>query len=366
MILIILLSFFSLMVLVVIHEWGHFILAKKFGIRVDEFGIGFPPRLFGKKFGDTLYSLNLLPFGAFVRIYGEDGDESGPNSFSGKPVWQRALVILGGVITFWITAAIILSVIVGLGPNVAIADNESQGVKDPKVQVTAVAAGSPAEVAGLVWGDVIRRVMLVSEDNSFSGEELRIDKVGQLQDVIYQNRGRKLVLEVERGKDSLQIEVVPRIDPPKNEGPMGIALMRTATKKYPWYQAPLHGIIATGNMTVAIAVGWWQALDGAFHGESSGAQVMGPVGIFSTFVQVAKWGVVYFLQFIALISIHLALFNILPIPVVDGGRLLFLLIEGIRKKPLNRVFEQRINMAFFSLLILLMVWVTIKDVIKLF
>src|SRR3989344_8034682 len=106
-------AFISLMIVIILHELGHFVLAKKFGVRVDEFGVGFPPRLFGKKFGETLYSVNLLPFGAFVRIFGEEG-ETGPGSFSQKPIWQRSLIVLGGVIVFWIVAAILLSIVMGL------------------------------------------------------------------------------------------------------------------------------------------------------------------------------------------------------------------------------------------------------------
>ena len=117
---IILIAFFSLIILIVIHELGHLIAAKRFGIRVDEFGIFFPPRLIAKRFGETLYSLNLLPFGAFVKIYGEEGEIDDIRSFSKKPIWQRSLIILAGVVSFWIVAVLLLSIVMGLGFPVAI------------------------------------------------------------------------------------------------------------------------------------------------------------------------------------------------------------------------------------------------------
>ena len=364
MILVILLAFISLMVLVIIHEWGHFILARKFGVRVDEFGVGFPPRLFGKKIGDTLYSVNLLPFGAFVRIFGEDGQENSPDSFSQKPIWQRSLIVLGGVITFWITAAILLTVVMGLGANITVSDDEN--LKDPRVQVAQVASGSPAEISGLMPGDIIRSIVLPESDSEPLNVAFPIDKVGQLQSMTQQYKGQVLTLNIERGQESFKIEIMLRNNPPENEGPMGVALLRTAIMSYPWYKAPLQGIVATGNMTIVIIVGWGRALSGVFQGETSGVQVMGPVGIFSTFVQMSQLGAVYFLQFIALISVHLALFNILPIPVVDGGRFLFLMIEAVRKRPFPPAIEQKINLAFFSLLVALMVWITFRDVARLF
>lgn len=353
------------MILVIIHEWGHFILARKFGVRVDEFGVGFPPRLFGKKVGETLYSFNLLPFGAFVKIRGEDGDEPGFDSFSQKPIWQRSLIILGGVITFWITAAILFAIVMSLGANIAIDDNDT-GFDNPRVQITAIAVNSPANTAGLAIGDSIKSIKVIDSTDPAIGQEFRIDRVVQVQEITEEHQGKQLAMTIERGQELLNVEIVPRVNPPKNEGPVGIVLMRTAIKIYPWYEAIWQGIVTTGRMTVAIAIGWYQALIGALHGQPSGAQVMGPIGIFSTFVQISKLGAVYFIQFIALISVHLALFNILPIPVVDGGRLLFLVIEGLRRRPMNKILEQRINLAFFSLLIFLMVWVTVKDVIRLF
>jgi len=360
--LMIIIAFLSFLGLIVLHELGHFILAKKFGVKVEEFGIGYPPRLFGKKIGETIYSLNLLPFGAFVRIYGESEeikDADNQRSFGAKPIWQRALIVLGGVMSFWIVSIILLSIVMALGAPTVIGDEDSQNLVNPKVQITAVASGSPAEIAGLKVGDTVRQF-------SVSGQNFTINKVAELQSLIEQNKGKEVVLTVERGKETLQEKATPRISPPEGQGPMGVALIRTALKSFPWYRAPFEGIIATANLTASVFIGWGQALKNVFIGKPTGVQLVGPVGIFSLFAQVSQLGIVYFLQFIAIISVYLAVFNILPIPAVDGGKILFLIIEKIRKKPVPPKIEQNISSVFFILLLAMMIWVTVKDVIHLF
>src|SRR4030042_6213710 len=181
----IIIAFLSLMAIVVLHEFGHFILAKKFGVRVEEFGVGFPPRLFGKKVGETLYSLNLLPFGAFVKIYGEEENKEGPESVSQKPIWQRGLIVLGGVLSFWIIAAILLSIVMGLGARIAIDDEISQNLKDPKVQIAAVVPDSPADLSGLDVGDAIKEF-------SISNSQFPISKVKELQGLIEEHKGENV------------------------------------------------------------------------------------------------------------------------------------------------------------------------------
>jgi len=352
-------AFISLIGLIILHEFGHFILAKKFGVKVEEFGIGYPPRLIGKKIGETLYSLNLIPLGGFVKIQGEIGGIENAYSFSGKPIWQRALIILGGVISFWIISAILLTIVMGLGAPTAISDEENGNLINPKVQIAQVAANSPAEEAGIKSGDTIKYLTIDNQQST-------INKVKEVQEITNLHKGEQITLTIERGKEIFDVSLVPRIQPPEGEGPMGVALVRTAIKSYSWYQAPVQGIIATGNLTVSVIQGWAQALGNVIKGSPSGVQLMGPVGIFSLFAQVSQLGVNYFLQFIAIISIYIALFNILPIPAVDGGKLLFLGIEAVRRKPVPLKIEQKITAVFFAILIILMVWVTIKDVARLF
>ena len=162
----------SLVVLVTLHELGHFILAKKFGVRIEEFGIGIPPKIIGKKIGETEYSLNLIPLGAFVKLYGEEERIEEERSFSGKPIWQRALIVLGGVIAFWIIAAFIMAVVAGIwGLPFNIEDNDPGfGFKKPQIEIIQVMKGSPAEQAKLRTWDFIQQAKV---DNS----EIETNKV---------------------------------------------------------------------------------------------------------------------------------------------------------------------------------------------
>lgn len=351
---IILITLFSFIVLIILHELGHFLLAKKFGVKVEEFGIGFPPRLWGKKIGETLYSLNLLPFGGFVRIFGHEKRIDHPQSFTTKPFYQKALIILGGVISFWIIAAILLSIVMAIGAPTIIEDSETTNFTDPKVQILVIAPDSPAEQAELKIGDVIINI---------AGTD--VDKVKQVQDITQTNKGKEIVLTIQRGKEVLDISLTPRISYPEEDGSIGISLARTALRKYPWYSAPIKGVRAAGLLTKAIVNGWVAVISSLFQGNGipAGMEVGGPVKIFELFVDASVLGVSHFLQLIAMIAISLALINALPIPALDGGWLLFLVIEKIKGKPLNEKLVQNISVFFFFLLIALMVWITIRDLI---
>ena len=360
MFLTIFIAFISLIGLIVLHELGHFVLAKKFGIKVEEFGIGYPPRLIGKKIGETIYSINLLPFGAFVRFPGEIGKVEDDRSFSKQPVWKRALVAFGGVLSFWIISAILFSIVMGIGAPTAISDEENANLIEPKVQIAAVAFNSPAQVAGIKPGDTIIKV------KSQKSKVKSIDKVKEVQEFTEVNKGEEVTLTIQRGKEVFYVKLVPRVSPPTGEGAMGVALVRTAIKSYPWWISPWQGILTTVNLTGAIIQGYGQAIQNVISGKPSGVELMGPVGVVHLFTQVSQLGVNYFLQFIGMIAIYIALFNILPIPAVDGGKLLFLGIEFARKKPVNEKTEQNVTALCFSLLIILMIFITIKDITKLF
>jgi len=345
----ILIAFFSLIALVIIHEFGHFILAKKFGARVEEFGIGYPPRLFGKKFGETIYSINLLQFGAFVKIYGEEGGVEDYRSFIGKPMWQRISIVLGGVVSFWLVSAVLLAIVAGgWGLPTAVSDTDNHNLIDPRIQITQVAFDSPAKYADFRIGDII----------------VDFDKISDVQDFISANEGQELVLTIKRGQDIFTKKVVPRTVYPEGEGSVGVALARVALKPYSWIEAPVQGVIVSAKITSNIVAGWALALKSVLGMVElpSGVkmEMMGPLGILDLLGQYSKMGINYFLFLISLISIALALANILPIPALDGGKLIFLFIESIRGKPINYKLEQKITAAFFILLILLMIFITIK------
>jgi len=357
MLLTILIVLFSLVALLIIHELGHFITAKKLGVKVEEFGIGYPPRIFGKKFGETLYSINLLPFGAFVKIQGEEEKIEGERSFSERPVWQRALITLGGVVSFWIISFLIFSLIAGVWGLPQVVSDEFSG--EAKVQIIQISRNSPAEKAGLLPGDKIIKAQ--------SGEDVKeITKIKEIQDFIASHKGKEVVVSIERGKEILSFDLVPRVSPPEGEGAIGVALARVSRFKYSWYQSIWQGLRVTGEKTVQIPMVLGMMLKRAIKGEKvEGVQLVGPIGIGDLMSKALDSGIDNFLMFLAMISLWLALVNIMPIPALDGGKLLFLAIEALRKKPVSQDFEQKVTTFFFLALILLMVFVTIKDIIRL-
>ncbi len=348
-------AFASLIALMVIHEFGHFILAKKFGTEVEEFGIGYPPRIFGKKIGDTIYSLNLIPFGAFVRIKGESGGIEDYRSFIGKPMWQRMAIVLGGVVSFWLVSIVLLSIVAGVwGLPTAVSD-EAEGLVDPKVKIYYIAPESPALQAGIELGDTL----------------LGFEKVSQVQNFVKEHSGEQVTLSIQRGGEIIEREVSVRTSYPAEEGALGVGLVRVGLDRSAWYEVPIVGIQATCELTANIVSGWVIGLKSLFGVMELPAgmsmDLMGPVGIFSLLGEYFSMGINYFLYLISLIAVALALANILPIPALDGGKIVFLAIEAVRGKPIDNKIEGKITGIFFALLILLMLFVTIKfDIPRLF
>lgn len=341
-----------------LHEFGHFALAKKFGVKVKEFGLGYPPRIFGKEIRGTLYSLNLIPFGAFVR-FPEESEPQEEAKFSQQPIYKRMIIALGGVASFWLIAAMLLGLVFFLGARLTIDDETKGNLVAPRVQVIAISAKSPAAIADLRPGDAI----LSLESNK---EKKEVTKVKEVQEFTDRHLGQTVILSIERGKEIRTVSLMPRSAPPEGEGPIGIALARTAIQRFPWYACLWQGISTTISLTGSIGIGYFLALKNVFLGLPSGVEVMGPVGIVHLVSQVGQLGLTYLAQFIALISIYMAIFNILPIPVADGGKVALLIIEVIRRKPIKPEIEQKLDAVFFVLLIALIALVTIKDIIKLF
>ncbi len=346
-------------VLVFVHEFGHFIMAKRAGVKVEEFGFGFPPRIFGIKRGETVYSINAIPLGGFVNLAGEQGEEKGdPRSLASKPIHTRAVIFASGVIMNFICAIVFLSVAHIMGLPAAIGDDEAGAFKNIKVRVSAVSANSPAEAAGLKMGDVL----LELKSGEYAIAPLKIKDV---QDFNNKYAGMEIMLKVKRGEDVLEnIKAVPRINPGRNEGPLGVSLARTASADS-WYQAIEISVFSVLFMVYFIFVQLWKVVQGLFGGPSAGMELTGPVGIAVLTGQMAQLGFVYLLQFTAILSINLAVINALPLPALDGGKILFLLIEKIKGMPVSQKLENSIHTAGFFLLIALLLTVTVKDVARL-
>jgi regulator of sigma E protease len=341
--------------LVFVHELGHFIMAKRAGMRVEEFGFGFPPRLFGIRKGGTIYSINWIPLGGFVKIVGEDGGQSdNSESFGHKGFWPRFLVLAAGVTMNVIFAWLIVAVAMGIGLPTVINEGDqlpnSARISNPYIALTEIAAESPAQQAGMKIGDTVVSV---------NGEG--IDGVEELQRLTEQNAGKETSYVVKRGNATLDLKLIPRDNPPEGQGPLGVALATVAKVAYPWWEVPFRAIGATWNLLISTVMAFVTIIGDWIGGENVGQQLSGPVGIAVLTRDVAQLGFIYLLQFTAVLSVNLAVINAVPFPALDGGRILFLVIEKLRRKKLPHSAEQWANTIGFLLLITLMVFVTVRD-----
>ena len=345
-------------VLVLVHEAGHFFVAKKSGMKVEEFGFGFPPRIFGIKKGETTYSINWIPFGGFVKILGEDGDDESPRSFAAKGTWARSLTIVAGVVMNILLAMFLLAIVNASGLRVGITD-DSVVADNVQVQILQVVDGSPAKDADIRLLDSI-----VSLKDSSS--EVVVSEVEEVQEFINNHRGEEITFVVRRGNELLEKNLVPREDPPVGEGATGIALVKTGIVTYPWYESIWRGVYDGGRLFVATVKGYAFIIKNLLVNGSPGVEISGPVGIATLTGQAAQTGFSYLLQFVAIISINLAVINIIPFPALDGGRLLFIIIERIKGSPIDRKIEGMVNAIGFALLLFLMVLITAKDIARFF
>jgi len=349
-------------VLVLVHEWGHFIVARRSGMKVDEFGFGFPPKLFGIKRGETVYSINLIPFGGFVKILGEDGDSrENPKSFGAKPISTRLKVVLAGVVMNFLFAVLLLILGNFFGLRIGLFDEELANVaRDKKVQIIQVVSQSPAEKADLKILDEITGIGL-------PGKEITsIFSIEEIQKFTKEHRGEIIDLRIRRGSESVLLGVATRADPPAGEGSMGIAMALTGVVSYPWYEAIWRGGYDAYNLTWNTIYGYGLLIKTLFTDGKLIGEVAGPVGLAGITGQAARVGFSYLMQFVALISINLAVLNVTPFPALDGGRALFLLIEKFKRSPIDRKIESALNGVGFALLLTLMIYVTIKDITKFF
>lgn len=341
--------------LVVVHEYGHLIAAKRNGVEVEEFGIGFPPRarVLTKKDGTT-YTLNWLPLGGFVRLKGEHDAATAPGTFGAATFSKKALIISAGVLMNWLAAAVIFTIIAFIGMPQLI-DNQFQVKSDAKVIRQEVFAGvveedSPAQKSGLEVQDIIV---------SIDGKAITSSQV--LREATTASAGKEVIVVYEKDGEKISKTVVLRNDPQK--GNFGVAPGENTLVRSTW-SAPIVGVGATIQFTAETYEGIATALGNLFsgNGKEASESVTGPVGIVVTLKSLADQGFVFVLFLIGVISVSLAVMNSLPIPALDGGRLFVMALYKVMKKPLTKEREEKIHGTGMIILLLLALVITVVDV----
>lgn len=350
--------------LVFVHELGHFLIAKLSGTRVDEFGIGFPPRLVSVKYGETRYSLNLVPFGGFVKIYGEDPEEvkegkDAGRSFIDKSKWWQAAILVAGVTFNMIFAWLLISVGFMMGQPTP-ADYEGPGqVVDSQLVILGTIPGSPAGEADLQPGDVITAVSTEGSVLQDITDEATVEFIGNNQD-------ETIFLEYSRGGEILNAELQPIAGITDDKKVLGVSFDMIGYLQLGPINSLIEGFTTTIDLTGTIFIELMRFFGQLFIGSADLSQVAGPVGIVGLVGDASQLGLVHLLSFTAIISIHLAIINMVPFPALDGGRLLFVAIEAVTRRPVPVKVFQYTNAVGFFILILLMILVTFSDIARLF
>lgn len=364
-----------LSILVLVHEFGHFLAARFFKVKVEEFALGLPftRAVISKKGRDKmLWSVYPVLFGGFVRLLGEEGDEerSNPKSFAHKKPKARAAILLSGVFMNVILGIVLLYIMLSISsfktfvPSFAKYNfHNSNQVK--RVIVTEVKSGSPADLAGIRMGDIL-----------VSMGELDVTGTKSIQEITKSNAGQSVEIVLYHQVPLLpkKTYAVPRVNPPTGEGPLGIAIADVLEISYPQLSQKLSsGLVLTYDMGV-YTIKVLGTLVGNAISEKTAAPVVsnlsGPVGIFNitnSFLKIGGIEALYnIVQLMALMTINLAIFNILPFPALDGGRLLFVVIEGITGKRVNPKWERYIHQTGMAILLALMLLVTFNDLVRIF
>ncbi|HEY4499153.1 MAG TPA: RIP metalloprotease RseP [Candidatus Paceibacterota bacterium] len=351
-------------VLVFVHELGHFLVAKRFGIRVDEFAIGFPPRVVSRKVGETEYSLNLVPIGGYVKIFGEDilspapDDSDRSRSFVAKNRAIQASVLLAGVFANVLFAWMLLSAVFMIGATVSKEQYASVVLTDERLLVVAVLDQSPAARAGIKSGDVIRYIRAESGG-------LSAPTIDEVQRFIGEREGNELVLGVERKSEKREVHMTPVSGIIQDTVGIGISMDTVGTLRLSFFRALAEGTRRTSDLFIATVQGLWDFLYRIVSFNADFSTVAGPVGIAVLVSDAQTLGWFYLVSFTAIISLNLAVINLIPFPALDGGRLFFVIIEAIIRRPLPQRLVRVLNTTGFMLLLVLLVFVTYKDILRL-
>lgn len=358
-----------LFILILVHECGHFLIARKFGIWIEEFAIGFPPRIFAKKIGETLFSVNIIPLGGFVKIFGENPEDpefvnsdKRDRGFVSKPKYAQALVLLGGIFFNLIFAWLLLSFAFSVGVPASVSNGDSS-VSNAKLTVTGILPNSPAEKAGIKSGDVITHIETSSKEKP---DTLSTPTTDNLRAFISSHPNDTLEIGITRGGEEKKLSVKPEIGVAGDAPAIGIAMDTIGKLRLPIHKAILKGAKSTAQITWGTMKAFVNLIGDSFKGKADVSSLTGPIGIAGAVGDASQFGFSYLISFAALISVNLAVLNLIPFPALDGGRLFFLLIETIIRRPLNQKVISYIHLAGFCLLIGLMIFITYKDIVKMF
>lgn len=318
--------------LIFVHELGHFIVAKACGVKVNEFAIGMGPAIFRKQKGETLYAVRVFPIGGYCSMEGEDEDSDEPRAFNNQPAWQRACVLAAGSFMNLLTCVILLIVI-------------AFWVGTATTTIDSVLDGSPAQKAGITAGDTIV---------SINGE--KIEKWDDIINSVGYSKAKSADIGVERDGSEITLKTELVYDKEAKRNMIGIS----PTVEHQFFGSIGEGVRDTGTMTVMM----YKILKQLFTGEVSVKELSGPVGIVYATNEAAKSGIIYVIYLAALLSLNLAVINMLPLPALDGGRLLFLVIRLFTGRRVSDETEGKIHFIGICLLFALMIYVTFNDVIR--
>jgi regulator of sigma E protease len=351
-----------LSILIFVHELGHFLMARAIGVHVEEFGFGLPPRIWGKKVGKTIYSLNYLPIGGFVKLAGEDDEEEGSHDLHGlkqkEYFWARSKKERSAILIAGVTMNFLLAVIITFFLLVS-------GVQEPsgKVRLDGIAAGSPAAAAGLQKNDVV--ISLKSAITTDTKPAYLVHTPDELISQAKQLAGQPTLLTVSRNGQTFNVVLTPRKSPPKGEGAMGVAISDLVLHKYSIIEAPTKSVQINLERAYLMLAGIVDTVAKLVTFRNVGADVAGPIGIAQVTGQAVKFGFKAVIEFMSLLSLNLAVLNILPIPALDGGRLLFVFIEKVIGRKVRPAFEKQTHQIGMLILLALVALVSVNDILRL-